>query len=95
MKTVYKVYGISDCPACLRACALLMEEYPEKEYIFINCDFSKTFRNEVREKYNHPTFPLVVKIEDNSETLVGGFEDLVLSKQADVIYEAPPIRKST
>jgi hypothetical protein len=72
-----------------------MEEYPEKEYIFINCDFSKTFRDEVREKYNHPTFPLVVKIEGNSETLVGGFEDLVLSKQTDVIYEAPPIRKST
>ena len=33
MKKIYLIYGISDCPACLRAQAVLMEL--DLEYVFI------------------------------------------------------------
>jgi len=95
MKAVYKVYGISDCPACLRACALLMDWYPEEEYVFINCDFSKVFREHIKEVYNRSTFPIIIKMTGVNETLIGGFDDLILTKENNVIYEAPPIRKPT
>ncbi len=95
MKAVYKVYGISDCPACLRACALLMDWYPEEEYVFINCDFSKIFREHIKEVYNRSTFPIIIKMTGANETVIGGFDDLILTKENNVIYEAPPIRKPT
>ena len=93
MKTIYKVYGISDCPACLRACADLMDVYPDKEYVFVNCDFSKSFRDHIREIYNFPTFPLIVKIIGHREVLVGGSTQLRehLYPTQDT-HKAPPIR---
>ena len=71
---VFKVYGISDCPACLRACADLMEG--GCEYIFINCDFSKSYRDEIRKEFAWPTFPLIICITDKENTFIGGSQEL-------------------
>ncbi len=72
---IYMVYGITDCPACLRACAALMER--DKEYIFIEADFSKTYRTAIKEEFNWSTFPIVVRIRPNiEEELVGGYDEL-------------------
>ena len=49
------VYGITDCPACLRACADLMEA--DIEYVFAETDFSKSYREYLKDKYEWPTFP--------------------------------------
>lgn len=78
MKETYVVYGISDCPACLRACADLMALVPAIEYVFVNCDFSKNYRDNLRskDKFNWPTFPIVVKLLRDEETLVGGYDEL-------------------
>lgn len=73
---IYKVYGISDCPACLRVCADLMEEYPKAQYVFINCDFSKEYQAAIKRELKWPTFPIVVLTEDNKEALIGGSEAL-------------------
>ena len=43
---IFMVYGVTDCPHCLRACALLMEK--DIEHVFINMDFSKTYRDSIR-----------------------------------------------
>ncbi len=96
MKEMYKIYGISDCPACLRACAHLMESYPEKEYVFINCDFSPTFRENIKEKYQFFSFPIVVKINTAGEHLIGGFRELSrLAETSQIKYTPPPIRDPT
>ena len=71
---IFKVYGISDCPACLRACADLMAN--DHEYIFINCDFSKKFRKDIREELSWPTFPLVIATTDKENTFIGGYTEL-------------------
>ncbi len=71
---VYHVYGISDCPACLRACADLMDR--DCEYVFHNCDFSKTYRNKIRDHLIWPTFPIIMVDSDDESVLIGGSEQL-------------------
>ena len=84
MSSVYMVYGISDCPACLRVCADLMDHYPAAEYIFINCDFSKEYRRYVRdEKFKWPTFPIVAEWRDEREIVIGGSEELTRHLQGN------------
>lgn len=71
----YKVYGITDCPACLRACADLMER--DLEYVFIETDFAKTYRNHLKNKYNWSTFPIIIKHTGQETTFIGGYSELV------------------
>ena len=79
---IYLVYGITDCPACLRACADLMER--EKEYVFIETDFSPTYRTSLKKEFEWSTFPMVVKVTEDAEELVGGYDDLcyILEKES-------------
>lgn len=71
---IYEVYGISDCPACLRVCADLMEN--DLEYVFVNCDFSKTYRDRIRDKFPWPTFPLITVDNGKEIAVIGGSEQL-------------------
>jgi glutaredoxin len=81
---LYVVYGISDCPACLRAQALLMAK--NKEYVYVNGDFSKTYRDSVKEEFRWATFPIIIKVTPESEELIGGYDDLrsALKKESGV-----------
>ena len=72
---VYLIYGITDCPACLRACADLMEH--DKEYVFIETDFAQSYREHIKKQFEWKTLPLIVKLSGDGETLIGGYDDLV------------------
>ena len=72
---IYVIYGITDCPACLRAQADLMQR--DMEYAFVETDFSKSYRQLLKEKFNWSTFPIVVKLSGDEETLIGGYDDLL------------------
>ena len=50
----YFIYGITDCPACLRACASLMEA--GLEYVFVETDFAKSYRTHLKKQYRRSTF---------------------------------------
>ena len=81
---IFKIYGITDCPSCLRACADLMDCYPEKEYVFVDTGFSKKYRRMLQQKFKWPTFPIIVTVNaEGNEDLVGGYDDLlyVLGKE--------------
>ena len=71
---IYLVYGITDCPACLRAQAYLMER--DLEYVFINTDFSKNYRTAICEEFGWSTFPIIIKVTAEEEVLIGGFSEL-------------------
>ncbi len=93
---IFIVYGITDCPACLRAQADLMQY--DIEYAFVETDFSKKYRELLKKKFNWSTFPIVVKLSSNGETLIGGYDDLLKflnsqSKYSD--YSAPTSEKKT
>lgn len=79
---VYLIYGVTDCPACLKAQAALMER--DLEYVFIEMDFSKSYRDSVTAQLRWPTFPIIIKTNpDGEEDLIGGYDDLcyVLEKE--------------
>ena len=72
---IYFVYGITDCPACLRACATLMEA--DLEYVFVEADFAKTYRKQLQIKYKWPTFPIIVREDAGESLVIGGYDELV------------------
>ena len=89
----YVIYGISDCPACLRACAELMSKYPSVEYVFVNTDFSKSYRKKLQKKYDFYTFPIIVLEDDNGEHLIGGYKELIPHfADPEMEYSPPPVR---
>jgi glutaredoxin len=71
---VYLIYGVTDCPACLRAQAALMDL--EIEYVFIEMDFSKSYRKSIKNEFDWGTFPVIVKLDSDGEHLVGGYDEL-------------------
>jgi len=75
MKETYLIYGISDCPACLRAQADLMDL--GLEYVFIEMDFSKSYREAIKQELGQPTLPIILKASKDGEDLIGGYEDLI------------------
>jgi hypothetical protein len=74
MSEIYIVYGITDCPACLRACADLMEL--DRQYVFVEMDFSSEYRNLIKERYNWGTFPIIVTLSNAAENVIGGYSEL-------------------
>lgn len=94
MKDIFIVYGISDCPSCLHACADLMDIYPACEYVFVNADFSSTYRDRLKEEHQVSTFPIILC----NDELIGGYDDLVsfLTTQAEYNrYSSPDINKKS
>ena len=77
MEQVYLIYGISDCPACLRAQALLMDL--DSEYSFVQMDFSKSYQQSIKQELNLTTFPIIVKIDETGEKTLGGYDELLYS----------------
>ena len=75
MKTI-KIYGVSDCPACLKAQALAMNKYPECEYVYISMDFAESFRDNIRDKFGYKSYPIITLDDGNEEILIGGSEQL-------------------
>jgi len=74
-KDIYLIYGISDCPACLHAQAVLMER--DLEYVFIEMDFSPTYRESIKKELKWSTFPIIMMASQDGEELLGGYEDLI------------------
>jgi len=72
---IYLIYGITDCPACLRAQADLMDL--GLEYVFIETDFSPTYRQSLKEEMELSTFPIILKVTEDGENLIGGYDDLI------------------
>ena len=70
----YIIYGITVCPACLRACGVLMDA--DVEYVFVETDFSKSYREYLKNKYKWPTFPIIIRQSFNTYIHIGGYDQL-------------------
>ena len=77
---MYMIYGVSDCPHCLRAQALCMEK--DIDYAWVMMDWSKEYREYIKGSWKWKTYPIITKMsfdEDGSEEFnVGGFDELQL-----------------
>ena len=75
---MYMIYGVTDCPHCLRAQALCMEK--DGDYAWVMMDWSKDYREHIKRDWQWKTCPVITKISfteyTSSEVLVGGFDEL-------------------
>jgi glutaredoxin len=75
---MFMIYGVSDCPHCLRAQALCMEK--DIDYAWVMMDWSKQYREYIKSSWKWKTYPIITKMnfdEDGPEEfLVGGFDEL-------------------
>jgi hypothetical protein len=53
-----------------------MELYPECEYVFVETDFSKSYRHKLKVRYDMATFPIIIYEENGCKTVVGGYDQL-------------------
>lgn len=77
MKEYYKIFAWTECPFCIKAKELLLEN--EKQFMFCCIDESKELLQYIKDKYNWMTVPLIVRVTHNEkkEEFIGGFSDLV------------------
>lgn len=75
---MYVIYGVSDCPYCLKAQALCMEK--GVDYAWVMMDWSKEYREYIKGSWKWKTYPVITRMffdEDGSEEfIVGGFDEL-------------------
>jgi len=75
---MYTIYGVTDCPWCLRAQAWCMEN--EVEYVWVSMDWSPAYREYIKNSWGWKTYPIVTETffdqDGPEEFLVGGFDDL-------------------
>ena len=85
-KRYFVVHGTTSCPFCVRAVGLL--ESKNISYIFSPIDGEML--NEVKQKWDHKTVPIVVERDLHNvehEKLVGGYDDLTTYLQPETIEE--------
>jgi glutaredoxin len=46
------------------------------EYVFVEMDFSKSYRKYIKDKYQWPTFPIIIRESDNTIVKIGGYDQL-------------------
>ena len=77
----YKIYAIASCGYCAR---LLQTMINKKKTFYVEfLDDKQELLENLKNKYQHHTVPIVILREDNKETLIGGCEDAlkILNKE--------------
>ena len=71
----FKIICWSECPFCIRAKNLLIEQNEQFEYCSV--DHSQELLNYYKTIYNHNTVPIVILKEGNmDDKLIGGYTEL-------------------
>ena len=75
MPFYFTIYAKTDCEYCLEAIKLLNDN--GFDYVLTLLDRCPDFHNKVKNKYEWPTVPVVVKIDKttHAEDFIGGCDD--------------------
>jgi glutaredoxin len=74
-KNFFHVYALMSCPFCKMAVDLLQKK--NKTYALTILDNQPSMLLETKDKFSHPTVPIVTVLNENKEyDLVGGFTEL-------------------
>ena len=71
---MYKVYGLINCNYCKNATLLLQAN--GLTYVYFSLDKSEDMLNEIKQKHNWRTVPLVILDGQDGEQFIGGYDDL-------------------
>mgnify|MGYP003644557810 FL=1 len=58
------------------------------EYVFIEMDFSPTYRESIKKELEWSTFPIIMIANQDGEELLGGFEDLIYTIERETSSSA-------
>jgi len=72
---VYKMWGLSACPFCVKAKEVFVEKNLQHEVVIL--DNYRQRLDEAKEKYNWKTVPIIVKSVGDKDILIGGYTDLI------------------
>ena len=53
------------------------------EYVFIEMDFSRSYRESIKKELEWSTFPIIMIASQDGEELLGGFEDLIYTLEKE------------
>ena len=70
----FKIYGRESCPWCCKACNLLKSK--KIDFMFCEMGSSPSLIEHFKDQYDMTTVPIVVKVDDTDETMIGGCVDL-------------------
>ena len=71
----FKIICWSECPFCIRAKNLLIEQ--NKQFEYCSVDHSQELLKYYKTIYNHNTVPIIILKEDNmDDKLIGGYTEL-------------------
>ena len=70
----YIVYGRSSCPFCIKVVNKLLRK--GKTFYVEMYDDQPEKLEEIKKRYNHPTIPVVICI-DEKEIVIGGCDDVI------------------
>lgn len=70
----FSVYVKTDCPFCKKAISIL--EQNKLSFIVIVVDKNLEFLEEIKQKVNHSTVPIVLEHSKNGVKLIGGSDNL-------------------
>ena len=77
MASRYFIYGVPDCPFCVKA----MRELDDRKYAyyFFDLEEDEVFMSDVKDFYKHNTVPIVLEndIDTGATTFVGGCDSLL------------------
>jgi glutaredoxin-related protein len=48
----------------------------DNEYVFVEMDFSKSYREYIKNKHQWPTFPIIIRQSYNTIARIGGYDQL-------------------
>lgn len=66
----YKMYVTTGCPYCVKVLQTMIDT---KQTFYVEFMDSKLdLLNEAKEKYKHPTVPIVIEVDGDNEKLIGG-----------------------
>ena len=77
LKEYFMILAWGECPFCVKAKALLLQEGCEFEYIVL--DHAPSLLKNYKSIYDNGTVPIIVyhNVEENYEKVIGGYTDLV------------------
>jgi glutaredoxin len=77
LKEYFMIIAWGECPFCVKAKALLLQEGHEFEYIVL--DHAPSLLKNYKSIYDSKTVPIIVyhNIEKGYEKIIGGYTDLV------------------
>ena len=82
---MYMVYGKKTCAYCERAICLLRSR--GKDFTYRSMDDRFDELKQFSTIYNWRTVPLIVKVQQDTEEFIGGYDDLVKRLQVETSEE--------